>query len=528
MALALQGTLDTFSLPDVLRLLATTRKTGRLRIEGDRGQGSVWLRDGRVVDVDADRAVEGAPTDEVIFELLRFGSGSFAFESDAQTPSAEHAAEVDDVLRRASALLSEWIELEAVVPSLEHRVSLSAELSTDEVTIDADRWRSVVAVAGGHSVGEVAGALGLGELHVSRAVRDLVELGVADVDGPDAVPEPPRLTDFGDLPGELPRRSAVPSRPRSTPPRDLPSIPSAPPSGRGSGEHVSEPALAGEAPRAGWRQPDRTTGPQSTFGPEGLAPSARAGNGQGRAPSGPSRPRRRPSPADGAPPSPPSPPSASLGSSASRAPLSSNGDGRPPSRPGRDRSAPPPSRKDDGRSTPPLLAPGAGTAPPERRPSDPGHVSRFSGDPPAAPRLTGEVTEASPAASPLSGDSSPFTGQSRLVPPPDAMGTGQIRAVSSAASPPEMHWAADDDAPGVPTGPMTSPFAGLTSLGPPRPRAGDAEVPPHLAAMSPEARAAVQASVGPTGGSTGAALRPSTGDDVAQRGRLINFLYSVR
>ena len=42
-ALALQGTLDTFSLPDVLRLLATTSKTGRLRIDGDRGLGSVWL-----------------------------------------------------------------------------------------------------------------------------------------------------------------------------------------------------------------------------------------------------------------------------------------------------------------------------------------------------------------------------------------------------------------------------------------------------------------------------------------------------
>src|SRR5919106_1274303 len=59
-ALALQGTLDTFSLPDVLRLLATTAKTGRLRIDGDRGQGSVWLRDGSIVDADADRAVEGA------------------------------------------------------------------------------------------------------------------------------------------------------------------------------------------------------------------------------------------------------------------------------------------------------------------------------------------------------------------------------------------------------------------------------------------------------------------------------------
>ena len=98
--------------------------------------------------------------------------------------------------------------------------------------------------------------------------------------------------------------------------------------------------------------------------------------------------------------------------------------------------------------------------------------------------------------------------------------------MSSSALPPEMHWAADDEEPGGPTGPITSPFAGLSSLGPSRSGA-EGELAPHLAAMSPEARAAVEAAVGPTGGSAGA-RSPSTGDEVAQRGRLINFLSSVR
>ena len=44
--------------------------------------------------------------------------------------------------------------------------------------------------------------------------------------------------------------------------------------------------------------------------------------------------------------------------------------------------------------------------------------------------------------------------------------------------------------------------------------------------MSPEARAAVQAAVGNSGGSTGARL--PQGEDLAQRGRLISFLSTVR
>jgi hypothetical protein len=501
-ALALQGTLDTFSLPDVLKLLATTSKTGRLRIDGDRGQGSVWMRDGRVVDADADRSVDGAPTDEVVFELLRFGSGSFAFDADNHTPNAEHPDEVDDLLRRANALLSEWTELEAVVPSLDHRVSLTSELSSDEVTIDTDRWRSLVAVAGGRSVGEVASSLGLSELNVSRAVRDLVELGVADVDRPEPIPEPGRLTDLADLPSERPRRAG--SRSRPTPPRGIPGLPLPGPGGervpggertaggrrsgdrspgRG-GDHLPEPALTGETPRAGWRQSDRASGPHQNVGPDGLPPSARASNGQGR-PAGPT-PRPRRSDADGPPPS------ASPGTNGSR----------PASRSGHGRSAPPPA----------LPAP------------DSGPGSRFPSDRPAAPSSP-PALPGLPDTSPLRDETSPFTGGG-LIPPIDSVQTGQIRAVSSSALPPEMHWAADDDAPGGTTGPITSPFAGLSSLGLPRSGAGG-EPAPHLAAMSPEARAAVEAAVGPTGGSAGPGGR-TTGDEVAQRGRLINFLSSVR
>lgn len=120
------------------------------------------------------------------------------------------------------------------------------------------------------------------------------------------------------------------------------------------------------------------------------------------------------------------------------------------------------------------------------------------------------------------------------------------------ALPADLHWAADDTLAspfnggpttgpitgpvGPITGPVTSPFSGLSSLGPgrapvPPPNrsllpANRDEMAPHVAAMSPQARAAVQATVGNTGGSTGG--RGSQGEDIAQRGRLISFLSTVR
>src|SRR2546421_10047348 len=83
---ALQGTLDTFALPDVLRLLASTKKTGRLVIAGNRGTGSVWVDAGSVVGSEATGTMPDAGAVEVLFELLRYGEGSVTFGTGTAPP----------------------------------------------------------------------------------------------------------------------------------------------------------------------------------------------------------------------------------------------------------------------------------------------------------------------------------------------------------------------------------------------------------------------------------------------------------
>lgn len=505
--MALQGTLDTFSLPDVLRLLATTSKTGRLRIEGDRGHGSVWLSEGGVVDADADRVVEGTPTDEVVFELLRFGSGSFSFDGDDRAADPGKPEDVETLLRRSNSLLTEWSELENVVPSLEHEVHLAGDLSVDEVTIDADRWKTLVAVAAGRTVGELARELSLTELGVSRAVRDLVDLGVAEVDPPGTSPEPPPPPRARRGSDDVLRRSPASPRPEPSP---------VAPMGR-------QGPLTGDVPRAGWRQ----TGEMPSLGAD--RGGAASGNGRAR----PSLDATEAIPAP-QPPPPAEPPSkgglaSRLGrnrnassSGASPEPPTTGATPSIPEPPGRSSarrpSGPTARTNDTGRTRSTDAEPAPRSERPARRPAadEPGGLTRRTPAPPSGP------------------NGSPFDG-GRLGPPPaGAHDTGQIRPVGPSSLPPDLHWAADDTG-SVPLngGPPSSPFSGLSSLGPSRPVPGpaqppvnDGEIAPHVAAMSPEARAAVQATVGNAGGSTGG--RPGQGEDIAQRGRLISFLSTVR
>jgi len=579
--LALQGTLDTFSLPDVLRLLATTAKTGRLRIDGDRGQGSVWLDGGSVVGAAADRAGDRTPTDEVVFELLRFDTGSFAFEPGQKAPQPGRSEGVEDVLRRATSLLREWTELEAVVPSPAHHVSLAPDLSADEVTIDADRWRFVVAVASGRTVGELAKELELTELGVSRIVRDLVDLGVADV-APPGRQEPATRAE---APSPRPQRIPAPG-PVTEPVPAIPEIP--------------EP-LSSEGQRAGWLTADKTGEvPSIPVDPPDPGPlPSRVGTGRSPAPSvpppAPGRPESpsvpsarndtgrtpvtRPSDSGRVPrvrSSEPAGPPTRSGDAAgpptrsgdSRRPGRPDDTGRPPGRPddtgrplGRpDDTARPTVRPDAGR---PLGGPDDTAGRPLGRPDEiirpPAEPARpqarrdVNGVPPrpqgrgdanGMPRPPAERGRppAGPAdrngaqprrdvprrpAVPPTPPPSPFDG-GRLGPSP-LSDTGQIRPVGPGSLPPDLHWAADDTGANPITGPISSPFSGLSSLGPPRPPVGPEshEIAPHVAAMSPEARAAVQSTVGNNGGSAGGS-RLAPGDDAAQRGRLISFLSTVR
>jgi Domain of unknown function (DUF4388) len=207
--LALRGTLDTFGLPDVLRLLATTGKTGRLRVDGDQGRGSIWLRDGAVLTALTDRA-DSAPPDEALADLLRYEMGDFSFDAtfdgaDQPTNGAE-PHDIEQLLSSANRLLHEWNGLLDLVPSLDHRVALIESIPDDaEVTIDRRRWDVITALGPGCTVGELADSLELSELDVLRTVHDLVQLGIVEVSPPD----PPSRR----LPPPPPRRMAAPAAP---------------------------------------------------------------------------------------------------------------------------------------------------------------------------------------------------------------------------------------------------------------------------------------------------------------------------
>lgn len=226
--MALQGTLDTFALPDVLRLLAATKKTGCLRITGDRGTGSVWVSSGEVSALEAVDAPHATEPVDALFELLRFEEGSFTFDAEATYDHPGRPTEVELLLEQSEALLAEWRTIESVIPSLDGWVTLRRQLPQPEITLDQDSWTTIVAIGAGITLRRLGDDLTLSELPVSRAVKGLLEAGFVEI--ADAAPPTGPVSLFN---GEsaAPQRPLVAPRADETPTLDDPTPPPVTPSG---------------------------------------------------------------------------------------------------------------------------------------------------------------------------------------------------------------------------------------------------------------------------------------------------------
>jgi GNAT superfamily N-acetyltransferase len=97
----LSGSLEQLSVPDLLQTAETNRRSGRIVLHHGGRTGTLWMRDGRVVDA----AIEGGPRGrEAAYEMVFWDAG--LFEADFT-----EVAVTDRIFEPTSALLLEAMRL---------------------------------------------------------------------------------------------------------------------------------------------------------------------------------------------------------------------------------------------------------------------------------------------------------------------------------------------------------------------------------------------------------------------------------
>ena len=187
----LSGTFDVLDFSDVMHLVADHELTGRLYVRTRHCTANLFWDKGKIIGADQSEhqaaAVVGdvwTRLEETCFEVLEAERGSFEFQT-GKTTSTEvtHRLNADEVLDRAATRKQEWLELQALIPTLDLVPRLVNELDVGEVTVDRDRWRMLTVVDGRRNLRTIARALDLTDFDVCRMCRTLIESGLVELEG---------------------------------------------------------------------------------------------------------------------------------------------------------------------------------------------------------------------------------------------------------------------------------------------------------------------------------------------------------
>ena len=243
----LEGTLESFALPDIFQLLAFTKKTGTLRLRRGSGQGRVLFEDGQVVFAgsSSDRLalgrrlvgagllstdglrqaleqqrrvreagegtrigrilVELGEIDEdtletfvreqiqdAIFDLMRWPDGSFSFDERSGEDGAEPiklTVSVENLIMEGSRRIEEWEQVRRKIPDVDAVVAMAPIAAVHDdavnVSLQPDEWRLLTVVDGRRTVGELVDLFGQGEFHLCRILYGMIGAGLLVVQTPE-------------------------------------------------------------------------------------------------------------------------------------------------------------------------------------------------------------------------------------------------------------------------------------------------------------------------------------------------------
>ncbi len=193
MTLSLQGTLDTFTVADVLPVLERGSKTGALRVRGETGSGILHVVAGRLHGAESEALRGAVPSDDalrtrlldVCFVLFREERGTFEFDDSWRPPAGSRltGVDVDVVLAEVGRVVADWNAAGRGGLDFDARVTLVGELAGETVTLDRYAWRVVRAVGPASSLRDVAAVLGMSVVETAGALGALADEGILSVGG---------------------------------------------------------------------------------------------------------------------------------------------------------------------------------------------------------------------------------------------------------------------------------------------------------------------------------------------------------
>jgi len=174
MAEVLRGNLAQLSLLDILRMLSTGNRSGRLDIRQGSKSGEIYLERGNIV-----HAVTGTQIGEKgMYTLLGWLEGDFSFSPDVPSPEESIDTTTEQLMLEAGRQAEQWEDIKDVISSTDAVFNISPSGSTNTVSLKPIEWQVLAQINGERSVIEIGEILELHEFEVARLIYSLTTAGL--------------------------------------------------------------------------------------------------------------------------------------------------------------------------------------------------------------------------------------------------------------------------------------------------------------------------------------------------------------
>jgi len=174
MADGLRGNLRQLPLLDIIRMLSSGNRTGRLDINQAGKTGEIYLEGGNIA-----HAVTGTQIGEKgVYTLMGWLEGDFTFTPDIAAPERSIDVATEQLLLEAARQAEQWEDIKEVISSTEAVFNISPSGSTSTVSLKPLEWQVLAQVNGQRSVIEIGEILGLHEFEVAKIVYSLTTAGL--------------------------------------------------------------------------------------------------------------------------------------------------------------------------------------------------------------------------------------------------------------------------------------------------------------------------------------------------------------
>ncbi|MCS6798279.1 MAG: DUF4388 domain-containing protein [Myxococcota bacterium] len=219
------GTLADMSLPDLLTTIDVSRKSGTLWLVSGADRGTLWFRDGQLLDAETGRLRGEA----AIYRMLVWNEGSFEIVFGPVERERRIEASTPAVLMEGMRRLDEWGRLLEQLPPLDHVFDIHGEELAARLAEIPDEINPILRqLDGRRSVMQVVDAVGGDDLEVLTVISKLYFEGIVYDTGRIATSAAPR-NDVTEAelppPDEAEEAELVPATDSSVPSPSLPTDP---------------------------------------------------------------------------------------------------------------------------------------------------------------------------------------------------------------------------------------------------------------------------------------------------------------